>query len=152
MRGVYTAEIQISSVSAAKTLMLLEAASTHVIEILAANITNMDNDSNEQLEFGLFTVTTKGSPTGTSVTPEKHEPGDQAASSTATGNLTAEPTAYNSKAVDRQGASNLAGYRFDPIPEERPLVKPSGLIGLRILSAPAAGFKAVAQITFRELG
>lgn len=152
MRGVHTAEIEISSVSAAKTLLLLKAATTHVIEILAANITNMDNDSNEQLEAGLFEVTTEGSPAGTSVTPEKHEPGDQASAATATGNLTTEPTAYSAKGKDRQGFSNLAGYRYDPIPEERPMIKPGGLVGLRLLSAPASGFKCVAQIVYREAG
>ncbi|GEM_PF-7101393 len=152
MRGVYTAEIEIASVSAAKTLLLLEAPADGVLEILSANVTNMNNDSNEQLEAGLFEVTTKGTPAGTSVTPTKHEPGDQASSATATGDLTAEPSAYDTKAIDRQGFSNLAGYRYDPIPEERPVVKPGGLVGLRLLAAPATAAKMTAQIVYRQIG
>jgi len=152
MRGVYTAEIEIASLSAAKTAILLECPSDSVLEIISGSITNMDTDSNEQLEAGLFTVTTKGSPAGTSITPEKHETGDAASGVTATGDLTTEPTTYNSKGVDRQGFSNLAGYRYDPLPEEKPIVSPSGLIGLRLLAAPSAGFKAACQIVYREIG
>lgn len=152
MRGVYTAEIEISSLSAAKTVVLLECPSDSVLEILACSITNMDTDTNEQLEAGLFTVTTKGSPAGTSITPEKHEASDAASAATATGDLSAEPTAYNTKAIDRQGFSNLAGYRYDPLPEERPTVAPSGLVGLKLLANPSSGFKAACQIVYREIG
>jgi hypothetical protein len=151
MIGVYTAEIEIASLSAAKTVMLLELPADIVVEILSAHITNMDNDSNEQLEAGLFEVTTIGSPTGTAVTPEPHE-GVLAAGTTATGDLSAEPTAYNGKGYDRQGFSNLAGYRYDPIPEERAILSPSADVGLRLLSAPATAFKAACQIVFREIG
>lgn len=152
MRGVYTAEIEISSLSAAKTVLLLEVPSDMVIEILSTSITDMDRDTAEQLEAGLFTVDTKGTPAGTSVTPEKHESGDAASTVTVLGNLTTEPTTYNSKAIDRQGFNNLAGYRYDPIPEEKPVVSPSGLIGLKLLAAPATAFKAACQIVFREIG
>lgn len=152
MRGVYTAEAVIASLAAAKTVLLLEVPSDMVIEILAAHITNMDTDSNEQLEAGIFPVTTKGSPAGTSVTPQLHEVGDVASTVTALADLSAEPTTYPGVGIDRQGFSNLAGYRFDPLPEERPIVSPSKLIGLRLLGNPLSGFKASCQITYREIG
>ena len=152
MRGVYTAEIEIAALSAAKTVVLLEVPADMVIEILSASIANMDRDTAEQLEAGLFYVATKGTPAGTSITPEKHETGDAASTVTALGDLSAEPTTYNTKAADRQGFNNLAGYRYDPIPEEKPVVSPSGLIGLRLLAAPSTGFKAACQIVYREIG
>lgn len=152
MRGVYTAEIEIASVSAGKTIILIEAPSTKTIEILSTSITNMDNDVSEQLEAGLFRVTTEGSPSGTSITPTKHEVGDSASGITATGDLSAEPTTYDSTAIDRQGFNNLGGYFYDPIPEEKPTIPPGGLLGLRLLSAPDTAFKCAAKITFREIG
>ena len=62
MRGVYTAEYEIAALSQAKTVLLMEVPSDMVIEILSAAITNMDRDTAEQLEAGLFPVTTKGTP------------------------------------------------------------------------------------------
>lgn len=152
MRGVYTAEIEIAALSAAKTVLYLTSPSDQVTEILSASITNMATDTNEQLEAGLFNISSLGTPTATSVTPEKHEDGDAAAATTAAGDVSANEPTYASKAIDRQGFSNLAGYRFDPLPEERPIVKPSGSIGLQLLAAPSAAFKAAVQITFREIG
>ena len=152
MRGVYTAEIEISSFATAITGILLECPADSVLEIISASITNMDTDSNEQLEAGIIMVTTKGAPAGTAMTPEPHETGDAASGVTALGELTTEPTTYNTVMIDRQGFSNLAGYRYDPLPEEKPIDSPSGLLGLKLLSAPSAGFKAACMIVYRELG
>jgi len=151
MRGVYTASIDISGLASAKTLLLIQAAATCVIEILSVHVTNLSNETNEQLPVGLFHVTTIGSPTGTSVTPEKHEKLDAASVATATGNLTGEPTAYAANPIDKQGIASLSGYHYDPIPEERPIVPPSGAIGLRLLAAPSA-LDATAAIVYREIG
>jgi len=158
MRGVYTANEQIAALNpaAGDTLLLIEVPSDLVIEILSASITNLDNDTNEQLEAGLFRVATKGTPAGNAVTPQKHEDGDAASSCTvlgaANGGLSTEPTAYDGEPFDLQGFSNLAGYRYDPIPEERPIVKPADLVGLRLMAAPSAAFKASVQVIFREIG
>lgn len=152
MRGVYTANIVISSLSTAKTLMLIQAPSTAVLEILSVNVSNATADSADQLQVGLFRVTTYGSPSGTSVTPEKHENLDSSSAATVNGNLTVEPSAYSTNPYDRQGVSNIGGYFYTPTPEERPVVAPSGAIGLRLLTSPSSAFDAVAQIVYREIG
>jgi len=156
MRGVYTAQITITGAQAAKTLVYIQSPSTCVVEILSASLGNANLGTAEQWNIGLFRVTTIGSPTGTTITPEKHEVGDAVSAAGAAtgvlGNLTAEPTTYSSVAIDRQGASDLAGYRYDPIPEERPIVPPGGAIGLRLLTATNGQFTANAQIIFREIG
>lgn len=151
MRGVYTAQIDITGLSTAKTLLHLQAPSTGILEILSVNVTNLNTETSEQLEVGLYHVTTVGSPAGTSVTPEKHEKLDAAAAATVLGNLSGEPSAYASKPIDKQGVNNLSGYRYDPLPEERPVVPPSGAIGLRMLTAPSS-FNASVQVVFREIG
>lgn len=151
MRGVYTASIEITGISANKTLLYITSHSTAVIEILSCQVSNLSNETNEQLSIGLFHVTTAGSPAGTSVTPEKHEKLDANAVATVLGNLTDEPTTYATNPIDKQGISSLGGYRYDPIPEERPIVPPSGAIGLRMLVSPTS-FNLVASIVFREIG
>ena len=66
--------------------------------------------------------------------------------------LDVEPDVYSASAIDRQGFNNLAGYFYNPIPEEKPIVSPSAAIGLRLLSIPSTGFNASVQITYREIG
>lgn len=151
MRGVYTAEALITSLATSKTVILVQAPSTAVVELYSVRLTNADVELSEQLSIGIYRVTTVGSPVGTSVTPAKHENGDANSAVTCLVDLTVEPTAYNAVAVDHEGVSNLSGYRYDPIPEERPTIPPTGAIGLRILSAPSS-FNAVVQVVFREIG
>lgn len=151
MRGVYTAYIDITGISTNKTLMLIQSPSTAVVEIIGIHVTNLDVETSEQLSIGLFKVSTLGSPSGTSVTPEKHETGDAAAAATLTGNLSVEPTAYATNPIDKQGVNNLAGYHYDPIPEERPIVAPSGAMGVRLLVSPTS-FNCSVMVVFREIG
>jgi hypothetical protein len=151
MRGVYTANIDISGLSSAKTLILLQASATSVIEILSVHLTNQNNEVNEQWPVGLFHVTTYGSPAGTAITPEKHEKLDASSVATVLGNLTAEPTLYSTNPIDKEGISSLSGYHYDPIPEERPVIPPSGAMGLRLLIVPTAT-DVSANIVYREIG
>lgn len=153
MKGVYTAKIRISAVTTAKTLIYITTPSNKVIEILSASITNESNETNEQLIATFQTISSLGSPTGTSLTPSKHEPGDQSATVTAVGNVTAnEPTYSSNTEIGIEGFSSLGGWYFDPIPEERPIVAPSSSLGLRLLNAPASSVDLVVKVTFREIG
>lgn len=152
MRGVYTIESRIPSVSAAKTLLYLEAPSNAVLEILSASVTNMNNDTSEQLEIGLYRVTNNSGVSGSGVNPYKHEPSDAATSAIAIADLGAEPASYNTGALDSKGWNNLGGYYFDPIPESRPIIPPTGAIGIRLITAADTAFKGSVTLTYREIG
>ncbi len=153
MKGVYDAVVKISSLAATKTLIYITAPSTMVVEILSAEISNATNETNEQLEACLKRIGTLGTPTATTLTPSKHENGDAAAASTAKGNVTAsEPTYTSNTEIGYSGFASLAGWRYDPIPEERPIVPPSGNIGLLLLTSTNTAFDAICRITFREIG
>lgn len=154
MRGVYHASYAISGLAAAKTVMYITSASGKVVEILSASLSNESNETNEQLECKFHRVATLGTPTATTVTAAPTEPGDQAAGSTVKGNVTAlEPTyeAEHVKEFGKKGFSSLAGWYFDPLPEERPVIESAGTIGLRMMSTPTA-FDALLNIVFREIG
>lgn len=152
MRGTYTASYLIAGLADIKTLMYITAPAAKVVEILSASVTNSSNETNEQNLCTLQTVTTLGTPTATSVIPAKHEQGDQAAGSLVFGNVTAsEPTYTANTEVGREGYSTLAGWFFEPSPEERPVIAPGATMGLRHITDPTA-YDAVVKITFREIG
>jgi hypothetical protein len=113
---------------------LLEAAAGHPVEIIEAGVKGIgSNVTNQQFEVALARVTTLGSPSGTSVTPNPEEKGDQAAATTALANLTAEPTTYGPN-VDHDGSTSLGGWQFQPAPETRPMIESGGSMGLRMLA------------------
>ena len=159
MKGVYTAQYRIAALAAAKTLMYLTSTSSKVVEVLSSSLTNESNETNEQIVCCIQRITTLGTPTATIVTPAPQESGDQAATITVKANVTALEPTYGASGqgadivgmVGGEGASSLAGWFYDPLPEERFSIPPSASAGLRILVAPTA-FDAVVRMTFREIG
>lgn len=159
MQGVYSAAYRISGNTAAKTLMYLTAPATGVVEILSASVTNESNETNEQIACALQRITNLGNPTATTVTPADHESLSAAASSTVKANVTASEPTYGAisqgadivGAFGLEGAASLGGWYFDPTPEERVLVPPSGSLGLRLLNAITSA-DLVVRLTFREIG
>jgi hypothetical protein len=157
MRGVYTASADITGLAAAKTLMYITAPATAAVEILSVHVVDYNNNSSEQWKISFQRITSLSpTPTGTTVDAttglQKHENGDQASTVTCKSNITAnEPTYDTVGPVDRQGVSNLAGYHYDPTPEERPIIAPSGTFGLYMHSTPTSTNVGV-MIVYREIG
>ena len=158
MRGVYTAAYRIAGVTTGKTLMYITPATDKPVEILSASVTNENNESNEQVLCGFQRVTTLGTPTATTVTPSKHEPGDQAAAATVKTNVTASEPTYGSIAqgadiIDAkglEGSPSLSGWQFPPTPEERFTIKSGDTYGLRLVNTIASA-DLVIRVTFREM-
>lgn len=153
MRGVYEAQIQVSAVTTGKTLVYITAPATAAIEILSASVTAVGtNVTNQNMECALQRVSALGTPTGTALTASKTENGDQASAATAVGNVTAsEPTYTANTQVGKEGAASLGGWRYQPVPEERMLIPPSGTVGLRELTTLTSTDLDV-RIVWREVG
>jgi len=154
MRGVYTSVIKIAGLNGPKTLALITAPTTKVVEILGFTVTNESNATNFQFEIQIANITAGAAGiTATTVTPTPHEAGDQAAGSTTKMNSTVpanEPT-YGS-AITQEGAASLVGYRFEPpTPEDRIYVTAGTSIGFRMITTPTA-FDADTRLTFKEIG
>jgi hypothetical protein len=154
MRGVYRAVDTISGVTTAKTLLYLEVPSDMVIEILSARITCQDEDTSEQIMAELNRIATLGTPTATSITPKPTEEKSATSGVLARANVTAsEPTYDNeSDAISSGGANKLGGWEYYPTPEERPIIKPSDDVGLRLIDAIANSSDLTAEIVYREIG
>lgn len=152
MRGVYTVRYAIAGVNSARTLLYGTNDANTVLEILGASVTDEDQSTAEQLRFGLYRVTTAGSPVGSTPDVNKSEAGSGSSIVTWLGNLTTEPTTYNSDSLDEAGVLNVGGYYYDPLPEVRKYIAPSKAFGLKLLNAPTNAIRLVAQITYREIG
>ena len=152
MRGVYHANIKISGVTTAKTLMYLTTPADKVVEVLSATVTNASNETNEQAEVQMQHITTLGTPTATALTPAKSEQGDQAAASTVKYNVTAsEPTYDANGTVFQEGDASLNGWYHQPIPEERVIVSGQKSIGIKTLNT-LTSLDLVVRLSFREIG
>lgn len=154
MKGVYTASFKITGLNSARTLLYITSTSSKIVEIISSSVTNASNETNEQLDCCWQKIGTLGTPTATTVTPAKHEDGDQAATVTVKANVTvSEPTYTADTEVGREGFPSLNGWRH-PIygdDAEKVYIAPSGSHGLRMLNTPAS-FDAIVRVTFREIG
>jgi hypothetical protein len=154
LKGVYTAHVSIpASALAAKTLLYGTNGANTVLEILSAAVTNTDQEITEQVSIAITRVTTPGSPVGaTTVFINKAESGSPTTAVAWLGNLSTEPTSYNSDHIDIQGVVNMGGYYYDPMPETRKYIAPGGAFGIRLLNAISNSTAIIAQITYREIG
>lgn len=154
MRGVFRASGTIAGVTTAKTLLYITTPATAVIEIISARITAQDEDTSEQIFGELNRIATLGTPTATTITPKPTEEGSAASACTAKLNVTASEPTYDAigDAIASGGANKLAGWEYVPLPEERPIIKPSDNLGLRLVDAISASTDLTAEIIYRELG
>lgn len=146
---VFTVRMAPTAVTVAKTLIRVSAPATTALVILRAWITQETKVTSEQLRALIQRASTTG--TGTATTPEKHEVGDAAFAGSAAVNLTAEPT-LTGNPFNNEDFNILNGFIYVPMPEERVIVPPSGIIVLRSDIAPAASMTMTAGMTFGSLG
>jgi hypothetical protein len=156
VRGCYYANYNITAIATAQTMMQLTATASICVEILSAFCSQTTNTTNFEAEAYLQRASVAGA-TPTALTPGKEEVGDQAAASTvgvqtgAGGGSMAEPTYTANTKFGMLGWASLAGWAFTPIPEERPVVPPSGIVGIRLNTVPASSTFDT-ECRFREIG
>jgi len=160
MRGVYSARIVHTALAAAKDLLILTAPANRVIEILSAHISNRTQETNEQLEAGLFRATAAGVGAATAITKKPHEPNDAASGATLEHTYATTQNVLDADPVGttEPGFASLSGWHHTPIPEERIYVTgtaaepDTNIIALRLITATFTAFDCVASITWREIG
>lgn len=153
MGRIYSLGAKTASITAAKTLMLIENPAATVLLLRGAHVVAPDNDTNEQLDLVLQRGNVIGTPTGTGVTPAPHSQGDSASGVTATADLTVEPTSYTaSTEIAFRGGSSLGGYHYDPPEKEMAEVSPSEFWGLRMLTAMGSAKILSVDVIIEELG
>ena len=146
---VYTATTEIAAVAAAQTLLTVAAPADAVVVILRAYMSQEDLTASEMLRAQLQRASADG--TGTGVTAEQHEVGDAAFGGTVLEDHSVEPT-FTGIPLENEEWNVLNGWIWVPMPEDRVELSPSGIIGLRLDTAPSAGTIIAAGITFGEIG
>jgi len=150
---VYEVSMNNVAVTGAITLVQLKAGTASILRILRAwcSQSNLAASAQQTIEIVRKSVAA----TVTSATPLKNDPGDAASnmvsSTSATGtNASAEGT--DGDILYRDNFSVLNGWLWVPTPEERIIVGPSGIIGLKFPIAPAASTTVSAGFIVGEEG
>ncbi len=136
------------AVTTLRTLLEITAPSNRLAELIEAWVTQTDSETSTQEEIEIIRKTVAG--TGTAETPEPLSANSGAAGSTSLSNCTGEGTLGNR--VWREGFNILSGWRYQPVPEARIWVPPSGIVGIRFAQAPEASINVTCGLVFAEHG
>jgi len=148
MGRIYVATMESISVSAAKSIIEFTASSTAIVQLLEAWITQDASETSTQEVAQILRKSAAG--TGTAFTARPLEILDPAFAGTVRTNMTAEGTAGN--IMRHEGFNILNGWLYVPIPENRIIVPPSGILALKLPNTPAAAITVSAGMIFEEIG
>jgi hypothetical protein len=150
---VYEVSMNNVAVTGAITLVQLKAGTASILRILRAwcSQSNLTASAQQTIEI----VRKSAAATVTSFTPLLNDPGDKASNMvsgvSATGtNASAEGS--DGDILYRDNFSVLNGWLWVPTPEERIIVGPSGIIGLKFPIAPASSMTTSAGFIVGEEG
>lgn len=136
------------STSAADDLLRITAPSDASIIIERVVVTQETQTSSEALAVQLMRASTAGG--GTAVTAKALVIGAPAAGTTGIGTITTDTTPGD--ILVREGWNVLAPFDWHPVPENRIVVKASGIFAVRLDVAPASAMTITSTIYFREIG
>lgn len=148
----YYIELPSTAISAAKTLIQIKAGAAP-LDIIEASLSQVSKTSAEMLEIQWLRKSAAA--TVTSFTPLKMNPGDPTAlcvgGTSATGyNASAEGTNSDIITKAHWNVVNAEWYRL-PVPEGRIRVPQSGIVGLKLNTAPAASMTFVGYVIVEEV-
>lgn len=148
-RGFYSFSFDNQAVSTAITIIEVTAPSTAILEIIRAWVTvgtSAVASAMNRVELLRKTATITGTATPPSIIPLA---ADGASGSTQKWKASAEGTDGN--IVYPDNFNTLNGWLYFPVPEERVIVPPSGIIAIKFSGAPTSANYS-AGIIWRELG
>ena len=154
MARMYSAVFEGVSVAAVQDFFELVAPSTGGVFIHEINITNDTSETSEQLPVRILRVPATATSGSGGTAPAKTPlfPGDPSASATVEANNTTVATTTGTLAVLRRQADNvLNGWRWLFTPETRLFVPTSGMIVVRLVTAPAASTPMSGEIVWEEI-
>ena len=156
MGRMYSASFTIASAAATIDFVEIVAPATAVVVIHEIHITQDTLETSEQLPASILRVpatATSGSG-GSSVTPRKIGGVlDAAAASTVeSGNTTVATTSGTLETIRRLAENILNGWHWVFTPETRIVVPPSGMVVVRLLTAPTAALAVSGELIFEEIG
>lgn len=137
-----------SAVSTSTNLLQVTAPSTMTLEIIRAWVMQSTSTTSAQTDIILVRKSATAS-AGSTATPVKLEVGDPAPTFTAMS--AAGTNGTDTDIVYGEGFNILNGWLYSPVPEERIIVPPSGMLALKFPSTPPSATYRYG-ITLREHG
>jgi len=153
---VYTIVHRRIVVATAITIIQVKAGTNSPLEILRAWCSQSASTTSAQGALALIrksaAATVTAGSVGTTVLKRSPNSGtpDLSLGTSATG-ITATAEGTDSDEIYPDGFSNLGGWLYLPVPEERPIVPVGGIIALKFMAAPTSN-TFTAGIVVRELG
>ncbi len=150
---VYSAVFEGVAVTVVQDFFELTAPATMAVCVHEVHITQDAAEVSEQLPVRILRIpatVTSGS-VGTVVTPRKMETGSPAASSVVEANNTTVATTTGTlEPLRRQGDNVLNGWHWVFTPETRLWLAPSGVLVVRLVTAPGAALTMSGEMIFEE--
>lgn len=139
-QGVYSARVNLTAFTGAKTAMQIKAGASNPLEILRVSITQRGGTTSEQIQAQLLRKTAAA--TVTSLTPLKMDP--SAPTAGAAGGTAATGTNASGEGTDgdvliQEGFNVLNGFLYLPVPEERIKVPAGGIFAVKFPDAITSG-------------
>ena len=156
MGRMYSASFSIASAAAILDFVEIVAPATAVVVIHEIHITQDTQETSEQLPVSILRVpatATSGSG-GAAVTSRKIGGVLDAAAASAVeaGNTTVATTSGTLETIRRLAENILNGWHWVFTPETRIVVPPSGMVVVRLLTAPTAALAVSGELIFEEIG
>lgn len=150
---VYSVYMNNVAVTGAITLVQIVNGSSAILKLLRAWCSQSNQTSSAQQRIQINRKS--GAATVTSFTPAQFDPGD--AASGATGGSSATGTNASAEGTDStvllaDNFNVLTGWLWVPTPEERIIIPPSGIVGLKLPTAPGSSMTVSAGLVFGEEG
>lgn len=150
MGRMYVLSNEISSFSAAKTIVEIGALTNTVLKIHRIKVgqSSSEVDDSTLLHWGTYTASGTGTPITANI--EALDPGDAAFGGTAEDDHSADITT-GEIILGREGISLLAGFEKIFLPESRPVVPGAGFFAIQN-QAVITAVTLVYEIEFEEIG
>jgi hypothetical protein len=150
----YSVVHTISALAAARDLIEIATPATGIVRLVAAYVSQDSDDAtseSEMLPIIWQRATVSGSG-GSTLTPEKLEQLQAAASSTVEGGNTVAAT-LTGAALHRDSFNVLSGFAWEPLKAGiEIIIKPSGFHVLRLDAAPTDAIDLKVTVFFEEIG
>lgn len=150
MSNVFSATFQNISVSAVQDVFEINAPSTRSVIILSAHVgqlTDTTDATAEHLRLNWQRSTGSSGSGGGTITPALLQ-GSGSAGSTVERNNTTQATTLT--LLESHVWNTLAGWFYNPVPEERIIVNASARLVLSLPAAPSAAINVCGYIRFME--
>ena len=154
MGRVYSASFDGVAVTAIQDLFELVAPSDAAVVLHSAYVGQSSDSGDSESEMLRVTISrtdnTASGTGGTAPTARPHEAGDAAFGGTVEVNNTTQATVTT---VVQAYAFNIqAGWFYQPVPEERIVLSPSGTLVVELPAAPSDSLTMSGTITFEAIG